>query len=157
MREPQTQQLAVEAAPISQKNLLRLKLLGLGLTLGGIALFAYFIYIQGIHDIAADIGRFGWLGFVTILGFYFGRITVRAMAWKLSIYEPYALSLRETISAVIIGEMLSDGGEAAPRVQVSVESVGKAPLHRRRLNLRICQCAPDGDGGIVPRRGSWWR
>jgi hypothetical protein len=131
--EPQTQQLAVEAAPISQKNLLRLKLLGLGLTLGGITLFAYFIYIQGIHEIAADISRFGWLGFVTILGFYFGRITVRAMAWKLSVYEPYALSLRETISAVIIGESLS----ALIPLGILISGTAKAVSVRRHLPLVV--------------------
>ena len=103
--DPQTQPLPVETAPISAKSLFRLKLLGLILTLGGIGLFAYFIYIEGIHDIAADIARFGWLGFIVILGFYFMRITVRAWAWKLSVYEPYALSLRETITAVIIATL----------------------------------------------------
>lgn len=131
--EPQPQALQVETAPISQKNLFRLKLLGLLLTLGGIALFAYFIYIEGINDIAADISRFGLLGFLAILGFYFLRIVARASAWKLSVYEPYALSLRETISGVIIGESLS----ALIPLGILISGTAKAVAVRRHVPLVV--------------------
>jgi hypothetical protein len=125
--------LPAETGPVSEKNLFRLKLLGLLLTLGGIALFAYFIYIQGIHDIAADIARFGWLGFLAILGFYFMRIVARAWAWKLSVYEPYELSLRETISAVIIGESLS----ALIPLGILISGTAKAVSVRRHVPLVV--------------------
>ena len=133
MSEPHTETLPVETAPISPKNLFRLKLLGAVLTLGGITLFAYFIYIQGIHDIAADIARFGWIGFLVILGFYFVRIVARAWAWKLSVFEPYALSLRETISAVIIGESLS----ALIPLGILISGTAKAVSVRRHVPLVV--------------------
>ena len=133
MSEPHIQPLPVETAPISQKNLFRLKLLGVVLTLGGVTLFAYFIYIQGIHDIAADIARFGWLGFLAILGFYFLRIVSRAWAWKLSVFEPYSLTLRETISAVIIGESLS----ALIPLGILISGTAKAVTVRRHVPLVV--------------------
>ena len=133
MSEPQTQPLPAEAGPVSEKKLFRLKILGLLLTLGGVTLFAYFIYIQGIHDIAADIARFGWLGFLAILGFYFMRIVARAWAWKLSVYEPYELSLRETISAVIIGESLS----ALIPLGILISGTAKAVSVRRHVPLVV--------------------
>jgi hypothetical protein len=133
MREPPTTEPAFESAPISQKNLFRLKLLGFTLTLGGVALFAYFIYIQGIDEIAADIARFGWLGFVVILGFYSLRIAARAWAWKLSVYEPYSLSLRDTLSAVIIGESLS----ALIPLGILVSGTAKAVAVRRQVPLVV--------------------
>jgi len=84
--EPQTEQLPANTAPISPRSFRGLKILGAILTLAGVTLFGYFIYIEGINDIATDIARFGWIGFIVILGFYFLRITSRAWAWKLSIY-----------------------------------------------------------------------
>ena len=133
MSEPHTETLPVETAPISPKNLFRLKLLGVILTLGGITLFAYFIYIQGIHEIAADIARFGWIGFFVILGFYFMRIVTRAWAWKLSVFEPYELSIRETISAVIIGESLS----ALIPLGILISGTAKALSVRRHIPLVV--------------------
>jgi hypothetical protein len=133
MSETHTDTPPVETAPISPKNLFRLKLLGVILTLGGITLFAYFIYIQGIHEIAADIGRFGWVGFLAILGFYFMRIVSRAWAWKLSVFEPYELSLRETISAVIIGESLS----ALIPLGILISGTAKAVSVRRHIPLVV--------------------
>ena len=131
--EPQTNYLPVETGPISKANLRRLKIIGLILTLGGVCLFAYFIYIEGIHDIAADIERFGWLGFVVILAFYFLRILSRAWAWKLSVYEPYSLSLRETIAAVIIGEALS----SLIPLGILVSGTAKAVAVRRHVPLVV--------------------
>jgi hypothetical protein len=131
--EPHTDQTVVSKPPISQKNLRRLKVIGLILTVGGIALFAYFIYLEGISDIAADIARFGWAGFVAILGFYFLRILSRAAAWKLSVYEPYALTLRETITAVIIGESLS----ALIPLGILISGTSKAVAVRRHVPLVV--------------------
>jgi len=131
--EPQIEQLPVETAPISQKNLRRLKVLGLFLTLGGVSLFAYFIYIEGFSDIAADISRFGWIGFIVILAFYFLRIVSRAWAWKLSVYEPYCLTLRETISAVMIGEALS----ALIPLGILISGSAKAVAVRKHIPLVV--------------------
>jgi hypothetical protein len=131
--EPQTDQLSVNTAPISQKNLFRLKVLGLFLTLGGVGLFGYFIYIEGLSDIEADIARFGWIGFVMILGLYFLRIVSRAWAWKLSVYEPYSLTLWETIAAVMIGEALS----ALIPLGILISGTAKAVAVRKHIPLVV--------------------
>lgn len=103
------------------------------MTLGGIGLFSYFIYIQGIADIAADIERFGWFGFLIILSIYFLRILSRAWAWKLSVYEPYSLSLKDTIQGVIIGESLS----ALIPLGILISGTSKAVAVRRRVPLVV--------------------
>jgi hypothetical protein len=131
--EPQTQEPPVQAAPISPENLRRLKILGLILTLGGVALFSYFIYIQGFHDIAEDVARFGWVGFAIILSVYFLRILARSWAWKLSVYEPYSLSIRNTIPAVIIGEALS----SLIPLGIVISGTSKAVAVRRQIPLVV--------------------
>lgn len=92
---------------ISPKHINRLKVAGTLLTLAGIALFAYFIYSVGVSELVDSISRFGVVGFAVILIIFFLRIVVRASAWALSVYEPYSLSLRDTIPAVIMGEATS--------------------------------------------------
>jgi len=131
--EPQTDQEPLPSAPISPQNLRRLKIAGLILTLGGVALFAYFIYIEGIDDITDNIEKFGLVGFIAILSFYFLRIASRAWAWKLSVYEPYSLTLRETISAVIIGEALS----ALIPLGILISGTAKAVAVRRHIPLVV--------------------
>lgn len=131
--EPQTGHRPIGATPISPKGLRRLKIIGLLLTLGGIALFAYFIYIEGISDIASDVARFGLIGFVMILGLYFLRILSRAWAWKLSVYDPYSLSLRDTIPAVIIGESLS----SLIPLGILISGTSKAVAVRKRIPLVV--------------------
>ena len=131
--EPQTHQPPQQPGPISSKNLRRLKIAGLILTLGGICLFAYFIYVEGFHEIARDIQRFGLIGFLVILGFYFLRIVSRAWAWKLSTFEPYHLNLRDTITAVIIGESLS----ALIPLGILISGTAKAVAVRRQVPLVV--------------------
>lgn len=113
--------------------MLRLKLLGLLLTLGGVALFSYFVYTEGVHDIAADVARFGFAGFAVILVIYFLRICARAWAWKLSVYEPYALTLGDTIPAVIIGEALS----SMIPLGILISGTSKAVAVRKRVPLVV--------------------
>ncbi len=91
----------------SSKHINRLKLAGIMLTLGGIGLFAYLVYSLGISELVDGVIRFGVVGFAVILAFYFLRMIVRAMAWSLSVYEPYKLRFRDTLPAVIIGEATS--------------------------------------------------
>jgi len=131
--EPQTQEQTKAAPPISPTSVRRLKILGLVLTLGGIGLFSYFIYIEGINDIAADVARFGFAGFAAILAVYFLRIITRAWAWKLSVYEPYSLSLKDTIPAVIIGESLS----ALIPLGILISGTSKAVAVRRKVPLVV--------------------
>jgi hypothetical protein len=119
--------------PISSKNLTRLKFLGLLLTLGGVALFSYFVYTEGIHDLAADIARFGFAGFAVILFIHFLRICARAWAWKLSVYEPYTLSLGDTIPGVVIGEALS----SVIPLGILISGTSKAVAVRKRVPLVV--------------------
>lgn len=79
----------------------------MALTLGGVLLFVYFVYSVGPHEIVDGVEKIGFAGFALLLAIYFLRMTVRAWAWKLSVYEPYSLRLKDTIPAVIIGEALS--------------------------------------------------
>ncbi|MFN2500404.1 MAG: lysylphosphatidylglycerol synthase domain-containing protein [Pyrinomonadaceae bacterium] len=98
---------ATRPPQISTRNLKRLKLAALALTLFGLALFAYFIYAVGFNEIYLGVSTFGIDGFVVIVLLYFLRICARAAAWKLSVHEPFSLRLRDTVPAVVIGEAMS--------------------------------------------------
>ncbi|MCA1624752.1 MAG: flippase-like domain-containing protein [Acidobacteria bacterium] len=87
----------------NEKNLTWLKIIAVTFTLLGAGLFAYFIYSVGLSEILEGIGKIGFGGFLLLQLIYFFRITARAAAWKLSVYEPYKLDLRDTVPAVIIG------------------------------------------------------
>ena len=91
----------------NQKNLNRLKVLAALFTLFGIGLFAYFIYSIGFQEILSGVGKVGFAGFAVVLIVYFLRLCMRAAAWNLSVYEPYKLTLKDTIPAVLIGEAMS--------------------------------------------------
>lgn len=93
--------------PNTKTNYGRLRSAVVVLTLFGLGLFGYFVYAVGFWEIVAGIGRFGLLGFAVILSIYFVRICIRAYAWRLSVHEPYRLSIRDTVPAVVIGEALS--------------------------------------------------
>lgn len=88
-------------------NFSRLRIAAVLLTLFGLGLFGYFVYTVGFWEILNGIARFGFAGFAVILTIYFVRICLRAYAWKLSVHEPYSLSIRDTVPAVVIGEALS--------------------------------------------------
>jgi hypothetical protein len=107
--------------------------LGLVLTVAGIALFSYFVYTVGVDEIAASVGKFGWAGFGIILLLYFTRMAVRAGAWSMSVHEPYSLSLRDTIPAVIIGEALS----TMIPLGILVSGTAKAVAVRKRIPLVV--------------------
>lgn len=109
----------------------RLHVAGLLLTVLGIALFAYFVYAVGINELLAGIERFGWVGFAVIVGLFFFRICARALAWKLSVHEPYALSMRDTVPAVMIGEALS----STIPLGILISGTSKAVAVRKRVPI----------------------
>lgn len=115
----------------SPKKFSRLHLSVILFTLAGIALFSYFIYSVGFDEIIRGIERFGFDGFVLILLLYFVRILVRAAAWKLSVYEPYNLSLFDAVGAVIIGEAMS----SIVPLGILVSGTAKAVAVRKKLPL----------------------
>ncbi len=118
---------------IDKKHAIRLKILGVALTLGGIALFVYFVYSVGVAEIADNVARFGIVGFAVILGIFTVRLILRAWAWKLSVYEPYSLSLRDTLPAVMIGEALS----STVPLGILVSGTAKAVAVRKRVPLVV--------------------
>lgn len=121
-------------APNSKsKHLNRLKIAAVIFTLSGIALFIYFISTVGYEEILRGIAKIGWDGFIAILIIYFLRICVRATAWKLSVYEPYKLEVRDTVPAVIIGEAMS----SIIPLGILVSGTGKAVAVRKKAPLVV--------------------
>jgi len=131
--EPTVETAGRKPQRISQKHFNRLKILGAILTLGGIVLFSYFVYSVGVTELVNNIAKFGFAGFAVIVMIYFFRIAIRATAWKLSVYEPYSLSLRDTIPAVIIGEAMS----SMLPLGILVSGTSKAVAVRGRVPLVV--------------------
>lgn len=103
------------------------------MTLGGVALFSYFIYSIGIDEILHGVSNIGFAGFGIILFIYFLRICARAMAWKLSVYNDHKIELRDTIPAVIIGEALS----SMIPLGILISGTAKAVAIRHRVPLVV--------------------
>ncbi|MGD9588586.1 MAG: lysylphosphatidylglycerol synthase domain-containing protein [Pyrinomonadaceae bacterium] len=118
---------------LSAKQLNRLKAVGGVLTLFGLTLFVFFVWSVGLNEVLANIERFGFVGFAVILVIYLGRLILRATAWKLSVYEPYRLDLRDTFPAVIIGEAMS----AMIPLGILISGTSKAVAVRRRVPLVV--------------------
>ncbi|MFN6962298.1 MAG: lysylphosphatidylglycerol synthase transmembrane domain-containing protein [Pyrinomonadaceae bacterium] len=123
----------LETPRLTAKQTTRLKVLATILTVGGLVLFGYFIHSVGLDDLLTFVSRFGFFGFGVILGLYFLRMTARALAWKLSVYEPYRLSLRDAVQAVIIGESLS----SLIPLGILISGTSKAVAVRRKLPLVV--------------------
>ncbi len=115
----------------SQKNFSRLKVIAIVLTIAGLALFGYFVYAVGFHEISDGVTRFGIVGFAVILFIYLARICARSYAWKLCVYEPYQLNFRDTLPAVVIGEALS----STIPLGILVSGTSKAVAVRKRIPL----------------------
>jgi hypothetical protein len=124
-----------DASPAAQpkSKLTRLRWLGAVFTALGIGLFVYFITSVGVSEILEGIGKIGFGGFAVIIFIYFLRIAVRGFAWKLSVYEPYELSIRDTVPAVIIGEAMS----SVIPLGILVSGTSKAVAVRNRVPLVV--------------------
>ncbi len=109
----------------------RLHVVGLLLTVFGLGLFIYFIYSVGVYGLLHGIERFGFAGFAIILSLYFVRLCARAYAWKMSVHEPYTLSMRDTVPAVIIGEAMS----STIPLGILISGTAKAVAVRKRIPL----------------------
>lgn len=131
--ETEIEQNQIQPEHISPKTFTRLKILAAVFTILGIALFSYFIYTVGLDEIFAGIISIGIGGFIIIQLLYFLRIIVRATAWRLSVYEPYTLSIKDTIPAVIIGEAMS----SMIPLGILVSGTAKAVAVRHRVPLVV--------------------
>lgn len=131
--EPNLENTGIKRPPISAKHFNRLKVLGVCLTLVGFGLFCYFVWSVGINEILSNIERFGVAGFGVILVIYLARILTRAMAWRLSVYDPYKLELGDTVPAVIIGEAMS----SMIPLGILISGSAKAVAVRKRVPLVV--------------------
>jgi hypothetical protein len=116
-----------------QKHINRLKIAAVLFTILGIGLFAYFVATVGFYEIAQGIAKIGFDGFAAILIIYFLRICARATAWKLSVYEPYKLEVRDTVPAVIIGEAMS----SIIPLGILISGTAKAVAIRKKVPLVV--------------------
>lgn len=107
----------------------RLKAAGIIFTLFGLGLFGYFIYSTGLAQIGEGIAKVGVSGFAFIIFIYSLRVGIRAITWRLSVYEPYNLRLSDTYPAVIIGEALS----SMIPLGILVSGTAKAVAVRKRV------------------------
>ena len=96
-------------------------------------MFCYFVWSVGVAEILSNIEKFGIAGFLVILLIYFFRICLRAAAWKLSVYDPYSLSLRDTVPAVVIGEAMS----SMIPLGILISGTAKAVSVRKRVPLVV--------------------
>lgn len=117
--------------PSQTGNIHKLKLLAVLFTIGGAALFVYFISQVGLREIWFGIERFGFGGFLLIFSIYAARLAVRGFAWSLSVEKPYRLSFLESFRAMIIGEAMS----SMIPLGIVVSGTAKALAVRRSLPL----------------------
>lgn len=128
-----TQDSKLKIPSSKSKHLNRLKIAAVVMTILGVALFVYFVLTVGVHEILLGIGKIGFDGFAAILFIYFLRISVRATAWTLSVYEPYRLEVRDTIPAVIIGEAMS----SIIPLGILISGTAKAVAVRKKVPLVV--------------------
>lgn len=115
------------------KHVKRIKIAAVLFTILGIGLFAYFVATVGYREIIEGVSRIGFDGFAAILFIYFLRIVARATAWKLSVYAPYRLEVRDTVPAVIIGEAMS----SIIPLGILISGTAKAVAVRKKVPLVV--------------------
>lgn len=115
----------------TKKHIGRLKIAGVILTIFGVSLFVYFGLSVGFGTIASGIKHFGVIGFAVILCVHFCRVYIRAVAWDLSVHEPYSLTIRHSVPAVIIGEAMS----SMVPLGILVSGTSKAVAVRKKMPL----------------------
>lgn len=122
---------SIEQQQTPSKRFSKVNLAAIFLTLLGIGLFVYLVYAVGFREIVDRVLRFGVAGFAVILSIYFLRVLARAYAWKLCVYGPHSLNLRDTIPAVVIGEAMS----STIPLGILISGTSKAVAVRKRIPL----------------------
>ncbi len=123
--------IAASRPKYTKKHIDRLKIVGILLTIFGVSLFIYFGISVGFATIAKGVQDFGVAGFAIILVIYFFRICLRAAAWNLSVHEPYSLTMKDTVPAVIIGEAMS----SMVPLGILISGTSKAVAVRKKIPL----------------------
>ena len=80
---------------------------GLAAAVLGVALFVYFVQRAGVGEIAAGIGRLGWL-FLVVVALAGLRFAARAMAWRGCLDGPHRLTPGRAFLAVVAGDTLGN-------------------------------------------------
>jgi len=105
----------------------RLAPAGLLFALGGLALFAYFVWRAGPAEVWSNITQIGWW-FAPILLLAGLRFAVRVRAWTLCFEEPHRLGFWEAFKAYLIGDA---AGNVVP-LGIVVSEPTKAAMASRR-------------------------
>ncbi|MCE2540993.1 MAG: DUF2064 domain-containing protein [Acidobacteria bacterium] len=80
---------------------------GLLATIGGFALFGYYLHAAGVGTVAGDIGELGWtFGLVIVLSGL--RFAARALAWLRCLPPGHGLGLRDLLPAFVAGDAVAN-------------------------------------------------
>jgi Lysylphosphatidylglycerol synthase TM region len=104
---------------------------GIIFTIGGIALFAYFVRQAGVNQIIDGIRRLG-AGFLLIIAISGVRHTVRSIAWILCMEAPHRLRFWDALRARLMGDAI---GNVVPLGSFVISEPAKPALIRDRVPL----------------------
>jgi len=99
----------------------------------GIAVFAYYVYTVGPQVVLDGVAGVGAGGFALILVIYGLKLLTRAVAWRLTVYQPHSVGIKDTFPAVIIGEALS----SVIPMGILVSGTAKAIAVRKRVPIVV--------------------
>ena len=85
----------------------RSTLVGIAATVVGVGLFAWYVSRVGLGEIGAGLAQVGW-GFVPIVALAGLRFAMRALAWRVCLEPPHALSFRTAFAAVVAGDTVGN-------------------------------------------------
>src|SRR5215471_8940617 len=108
----------------------RVSVSGVLTALAGLALLVYVVSRVGVAVIAADVRQVGW-GLLAVIAIGGLRFLLRAIAWRLCLDRPSALSVRDAFVAVICGDTIGNLTPLGPLVG----EPAKATLVRKRMPL----------------------
>lgn len=123
----------MKETPPQTRNFHTLKILAIILTIGGAALFIYFISQVGIYEILGGVKRVGFGGFLLIFFIYAVRLAMRSFAWSLSVEKPFQLNFKDAFQSVIIGEAMS----SMIPLGIVVSGTTKAVVVRHKIPLVV--------------------
>ncbi len=108
----------------------RVSVSGVVTVLVGLALLVAVVMRVGVAEIAADVRQVGW-GLLLVIAIGGLRFLLRAIAWRLCLDRPHALSLRDAFSAVICGDTIGNLTPLGPLVGEPAKAAfvrGRVPL-----------------------------
>ena len=100
---------------------------GLVATIGGLALFSYYLHEAGVAEVAGRIRQIGWT-FALVLVLSGLRFAARALAWQRCLPPGHRLGLRDLLAAFVAGDAVAN---LTPLSIVAGEPVKVFYLRRR--------------------------